>query len=174
MALYQIDIEKINGTETWTNVYHADVADTAAALVVAGQIKDLERPVHAAAVTFVGARVRLAGPGHAGTIGLYNQAGTRSVTGQLMPLFNCARVDFGNLTKRPARKYLRGNFGGSELQAGFVLPAALLTLLATYADGILAITSIRDAANRQLVSKAVISAVAMHQLRRGNRRSPVL
>lgn len=174
MALFQIDVEKLIGTETWTNVYHCDVADTAAAIVVAGQIKDLERPVHAVAVTFVGARVRLAGPGHVGTIVLYNQAGTKVITGQLLPLFNCARIDFGNLTKRPARKYLRGGVESSGLPAGFVHQAAFLTALTTYADGILAIASIRDSANRPLTSRAVISFIGMHQLRRGNRVTPVL
>lgn len=174
MALWQVDIEKIVGTESWTNVYHCDVADTAAAIVVAGQLKDLERPIHGAAVTFVGARVRLAGPGHVGTVVLYNQLGTRTITGNLMPLFCGIRVDFGNLTKRPARKYLRGGFGGSEIQANFLCPAAFVTLTTTYADGVLAIASIRDSANRQLVSRAVLTPVQMHQLRRGNRRSPVI
>ena len=174
MAVFQIDVEKIIGTETWTNVYHVNVADMATARARATSIKDLERPVHGTNVTFVATRTRQVGVGNVGVIDLVAQAGTRTIAGNTMPLFNCARVDFANGTRRPARKYLRGGFGGTDLQGSFQHSSGYITALNTYADGILALAGICDPQARALTARSVIAIIAMHQLRRGNRTASVL
>lgn len=174
MPVYQIDVEKIIGIETWTNVYHVSVADIATARARATSIKDLERPVHGTNVTFVATRTRQQGVGQVGIIDLVAQLGTRTIAGNTMPLFNCARVDFANGTRRPARKYLRGGFGGTDLQGSFAHSSGFLTALGVYADGILALGGICDPQGRALTARSVITAIAMHQLRRGNRARSVL
>lgn len=175
MTRFQIDIEKIVGGETWTNVYHCEAASIASAITLAGQIKDAERPVHQTAVTFVGSRVREVGSGHVGVITLFAQAGTRGPgSGQLLPLFNVSRVDFGNGTNRPARKYLRGVLLNTDVVAGFQTLAAVVTLLNTYADTLLALSGLVDPQGRTLSGRTTFTTIAMHQLRRGNRAKSVL
>lgn len=174
MALYQIDVEKVLGTETWTNVYHAEAADNAAANTVLNSIVAAERPVHLSTVTFSVGRIRLAGVGHAGQVVVLNVLGTRAVSGIAYPLFNVALIDFANGTSRPARKYLRGPFQGTDLVAGFNFASGTLTVLTTYVTAILAIAAMRDPKGRTLSAGAPHTLVAMHQLRRGNRRKPVI
>src|SRR6266511_2115396 len=169
MAVFEIDVFKIIGTETWANVYHVDVADISTARTRANSILNLERPVHHISVTFVGTRTRSVGVGAVGVIDLSGLAGTRTISGNLLPLFNCERVDFENGTRRPGRKYLRGGMGGSEVNSTFGLSAGMITALNTYADGILLITGICNPQGRPLTARAVLTPVAMHQLRRGNR-----
>jgi hypothetical protein len=174
MALYQIDIEKAIGTETWTNVYHVDAADNAAANTALNSIVAAERPVHSAAVNFVLARGRLAGAGHVGFVVTLNVLGTRTASGAKLPLFNVAMVDFANGQARPARKYLRGAWTVNDLTLDYSFASAVQTILANYVTAITAIAAMRDPRNRTLTGGAARTLVAMHQLRRGNRRRPVI
>lgn len=174
MSLFQIDVEKVVGTETWTNVYHCEAADNAAANTVLNSIVSAERPVHATTATFTVGRLRLAGTGHAGQVVVLNVLGTRTISGSPLPLFNCAQVDFANGTSRPARKYLRGPWGTSDVAAGFLWSSGTLTALATYVTAIVAIAALRDPKGRTLSAGAAKALIGMHQLRRGNRRTPVI
>jgi hypothetical protein len=172
MTVFEVSVFKILGTEIWANVYHFDVADISTARTRANSVVNLERPVHSTAVTIQGTRTRQTGVGHVGVIDLSGLLGTTAPTGVPLPLFNCARVDFENGTRRPGRKYLRTGFGGGDLLAPFSWAAAVITKLNTYADGLLALAGICDPQGRPLVARSVISPVAMHQLKRGN-RSPI-
>jgi hypothetical protein len=175
MTRYQIDIEKIVGSETWTNVYHCEVASIGAAQTLAGQIKDAERVITCDQVTFVGARVRQAGAGHVGVISLYGQLGSRATSGAAMlPLFNCVRIDFVNGTNRPARKYLRGCLILTDIAPGFIYSNTVKTAVTTYADTLLALSGLVDPQGRTLTARSVVQVIAMHQLRRGNRARSVL
>jgi hypothetical protein len=174
LALYQIDIEKAIGTETWTNVYHVEAADNAAANTALNSIVAAERPLHAAAVNFVLARGRLSGAGHVGFIVTLNVLGTRAPTGAKLPLFNVAMIDFANGQARPARKYMRCGFTIADIGADFSWASGFQTAMATYVTAILAIAAMRDPKGRTLSAGAGRIAIAMHQLRRGNRRKPVI
>jgi hypothetical protein len=173
MTVFQIDVYKIVGTEVWSNVYHVDVADISTARARAASILAAERAIHSTSVTFQGTRTRQAGVGHVGVIDLSGVAGQRAITGNKLPLFNCQRVDFENGSKRPGRKYLRGDWGSSDLGAAtYAWGATAVTNLGTYADAILAVVGICDPQGRPFTARSVIAAVAMHQLKRGN-RSPI-
>lgn len=174
MALYQIDIEKLLGTESWTNVYHVDAANDAAANTALNSIVAAERPAHGTTCTFTVGRLRLAGTGHSGQVVTLNVLGTKTVSGVALPLFNCALVDFANGTSRPCRKYLRGPWGTGEMLTGFVWSSGTLTILANYVTAILAIAAMRDPKGRTLSAGAPKTPIGMHQLRRGNRRKPVI
>jgi hypothetical protein len=174
LALYQIDIEKAIGTETWTNVYHVDAADNAAANTALNAIVAAERPLHATTVTFVLGRGRLAVPGSTGFVVTLNVLGTRTAAGSKLPLFNCAMIDFANGQARPARKYIRGGFVGTDIGSDYTWSSAVQTLMANYVTAIIAIAAMRDPKGRTLSAGAGRSLVGMHQLRRGNRRKPVI
>lgn len=171
--IFQVDVYKIVGTEVWSNVYHVDVADISTARTRAAAILAAERAVHSTSVTFQGTRTRQAGVGHVGVIDLAGTLGTRTISGSKLPLFNCQRVDFENGSKRPGRKYLRGDWGGGDLGAtNYSWTSTGVTNLGTYADAILAVAGICDPQGRPFTARSVIALVAMHQLKRGN-RSPI-
>jgi hypothetical protein len=174
VALYQVDVEKVIGSETWTNVYHVEASDVSAAQTAGNLIVAAERKVHFSSVIFTAMRVRLAGLHHAGTVFTLNLAGTRTSAGLLMPLFNVARLDFANGTARPARKYLRGGLGVSDVGAGYIITGAGLTAFGVYASDILAIAAMRDPQGRSFTGVVLSPLVGMHQLRRGNRRKSII
>ena len=174
MALYQIDVEKQIGTETWTNVYYADAADNAAAAAIANQIIAAERPIHFTSVNFTLFRVRLAGTNHVGARTSVGLLGTRSSATALLPLFNCCRVDIPNGQARPVRKYLRGTLNSGDVAANYQILSTTVTLLTNYCTALAAISGLRDPQNRTLFTGVPSLFIAMHQLRRGNRKKPVI
>jgi hypothetical protein len=174
MALYQVDIEKALGTESWTNVYHVDAASAGAAAAQAALIIAAEIPVHCTIVNFVAHRVRLAGSGHVGSVTTVNTPGTRTIPTNMLPMFNVVRADFANGAARPARKYLRGGLLTGDVDPGFLLKAATITLFQTYCNSLMSLGTLRDPQGRTLSSGAPRAVIAMHQLRRGNRQRPVI
>jgi hypothetical protein len=174
LAVYQIDVEKVLGTEFWSNTYHVDVADLATAQARRSSIVLAERNFLNTPITIIRSRVRLAGPGHVGTVNGENGVGVKAWGGAKLPLFNCMRVDFVNGTARPARKYLRCGFAVSNVGSDFTFDSGTVADGNTYAAAILAIVGICDPQGRPLTGGNAQARVAMHQLRRGNKRKPIL
>jgi hypothetical protein len=174
MTRFQVDVEKFTGTEYWTNVYHVEAATAAAAKTAGDAIVAAERPIHYTWVGFSTMRIRPVGVGQTGVNYALNTVGTRGSTSVALPLFNCLRVDFANGTARPCRKYLRGCINIGELNGSFGLGSGTLTPATTYANAIVAVSGICDPQGRTLSGGAPYTLVAMHQLRRGNRRRPIL
>lgn len=174
MAVYQIDVEKVNGSEFWSNTYHVDVADLATAQARRSSIVLAERNFLSSAATIIRSRVRLAGPGHVGVVNAESGVGAMTLSSAKLPLFNVVRVDFANGTSRPARKYLRIVAGANEVGSDFTWSAGVVSTGTTYASAILAVVGICDPQGRPLTTGGVQSRIAMHQLRRGNRRRPIL
>lgn len=172
MALFKIDIEKLLGSEYWTNRYFVRT-DTLANAVPQGQdIVDAERLIHSSLVTFTKLRASTADPENEeytivtlGVNGLYNQT-------DLLPLFNCYRWDFTAVSGRPSRKYYRGcisqgDFGGDLLNiTSPAFESAIEALFAVGATG----NGIVDPQEQLLTDAVRWPYIAMRQLRRGKRK----
>lgn len=180
MPDFQVDIEKVFGTEYWTNVYTVQAPAITEASGIANQIVQIERAVLVNGVTITKVRTSLAGEENPDQfiVTPVNQNGTYEETGvgQLLPLFNCARVDFSAGMGRPARKYLRGllkegNVDGSTLTSGLVTH-----INTNYVAPLIALGTVAKQGGGFYTAGAVFVPIAMRQLRRGSRRrtTPVL
>lgn len=181
MSVYQIDIEKsfspTTGTTVyWTNVYHVDVTDSAAAVTAGNSIVTLEKTIHSTLTTFTKMRTRQAGiPGAPGVITPLTGAGGRTTTGPL-PLFNVFRIDFGVSGGRPSRKYIRGPLAGADNSSGAVSSGTITTIMNSYATPLLNMNVLCDPQGQAFVNAVVHPYVGMRQLRRGSKRkvTPVI
>lgn len=182
MPLYQVDIEKsflVNAAQTvyWTNSYHVNAADQAAATTAGLAIVEIERDVHYNSVVFTKMRARPAVVGALGNITSLNVTGDRASAGQdMLPLFNTVRIDFNTAVGRPSRKYIRGPVAEADQTAGN-LTSTMQTLFSTsYRAPLLALGSYVDVDGEAFVSGQVYAPVQMRQLRRGSKRktTPVI
>jgi|SRR5215212_1533299 len=182
MPTYQIDIEKsaLNpGGQTvfWTNVYHCNAADQAAAVVIGNSLVVLEKTVHAANTTFTKMRTNnVLDDGMSGTITPLTGVGGRTTPSDFLPMYCVARVDQGKATGRPNRKYLRVFVGEGEQSNGLIGTTLLTLLNNSYGAPMVAMGVICDEAGRLIINSQAISAVQMRQLRRGSKRriTPVI
>lgn len=176
MAIYQIDIEKsfspqAGTTVFWTNVYHVNVADAAAASAAVDAIVPLEKAVHQTTVNFTKARYRLLNPlAQAGTIKPLSGTGARSSASGSLPLFNVFRVDFAMPSGRPNRKYLRGPLNASDAANGALATATITLLQNSYINPLVALNYVVDTQGQAIVSGAPYQFVGMRQLRRGSKK----
>lgn len=177
MPLFQIDIEKRLDSEFWTNRYVVDTADLNEAAVVAGRIVDREEAIHNDLITFTQARVRDFDPTTDVFINLpLGTTGERNVLGAPIPLFNVARVDFGVITGRPSRKYLRIGLTEADITGQNIVTDLLNLIDTAYAQPMLSEVAFVDVDGQDIVNAVVFAPISMRQLRRGSRRrtQPVL
>lgn len=176
MALWQIDVEKVLGTEYWTNVYHVDATSQADAATQGLAIALYEQDLHNVDINLTKYRVSpFPGPSE-GTIYPLNLPG-QGPDGDRLPLFNVLRVDFAVTTGRPSRKYYRIGITEGEQVDGRLTDAARegyeAVVLAFVNDPDIHYV---DVDGQPIVQGTVYPLVGMRQLRRGTRRrtTPVI
>jgi len=174
MVLFQVDIQKQQGTEYWTNRYIIDETDLTAAATKADLIPGFEQLFHTTNVTLESYRVRPLAPGGdmyiivpLGANGLYAGGDLSSQ----LPLFNCVRVDLAVTFGRPSRKYYRSGLT-EAMVVGSSLDATYRTVVIDAMDDMRAALapSFVDVDNQAIVNSQVYVPVQMRQLRRGSRR----
>lgn len=174
MPLFVVDIQKRYVTEYWTNRYCVSAADLGAAETIATAIVACERAIHLSTVEFDKARVSDFNPA-TDTYSILTLGGVGGVaisSNQMMPLFNCVRVDF-NVSGggRPSRKYLRGCLHHADMAAAFeVTQARRDAVLLNYGTPMASQTGYVDVDGQEIIQAVVHRDVAMRQLRRGTRR----
>lgn len=174
MAIYQVDIEKsltAAGTNTvyWTNVYHVQAADIAAAINTGQGIVTAEKAFHLTTTAFTKMRVQATSPlASSGTIVPLTGTGGRAGAAYL-PLFNVYRIDFNVGGGRPSRKYIRGPFAQADQSNGAVSGTAF-TAANAYVTALLNLSVVCDPQGQVFVSGALFPQVGMRQLRRGSKR----
>ncbi len=169
--LFQVDIQKTMANEYWTNVYHCNSPDQAAAVVFAQDIVEVERDIHGVGVAFTSMRVRpFPGPSEGSIIAL---GGTGERAGGLwLPLFNVCRVDFPVAIGRPSRKYYRLPITEGEVEYNSFTPAFVAAIQLALDNWFLAPgpDPLCDVDGQPLTRAVVMSTVGMRQLRRGSKR----
>lgn len=173
-AIWQLDIEKSVGVETWTNVYHLSTLSLADAISASGQIVGFERAVTMNDVTFTRYRLRdtaaLTGPGHTYEIGLQGSVGGVPIA----PLFVCVRIVMETGLNRPSSKYYRAMAGGDIYLNRFNWKTELVTgLNASICANLLGQTGLIDRHGNPFTSIKTQAKIAEHQLRRGSKRKAV-
>lgn len=175
MPVYQIDIQKAGIGQYLTNMYHVQTADFTAASAAAIQIALIEA---AALPTFwkvTAARVSTPAPNDGQFITYpLNYDGSRSSSGDAMPLFNRFLIAFSAGNTYQCRKFFPGICEG-EQTSGFVTEAARDQMQTLYITPLLALGVVSNPHGVLLISGVCKNIVAMRQLRRRKKRkNPVI
>lgn len=170
-GIYRIDIEKRLGEERWSNVYYGlPEGGQGFPLALVDAILAAERAVTHGSVTFTRTRVASTDPGdNTYRIVQHGVTGSRSFTGELLPLFCAVRVELATVAGRPSRKYLRGIITEGEINFNALGTQLRTEVNNNYATPIAAAVGLVDLDGQEIVSAAVVSDVAMRQLRRRSR-----
>lgn len=169
---YAFDLEHQFGQEVWSNVFHIDAADLAAAVDVANDIADLVLVATQPTVLQTKGRVYTTALDAYNFVTIpFNRMGTR--TGQigaiLMPLYVTARIDFNASVGLPSRKYFRGILSQQDVDVFDTLDSTVLGTLNTLGTALATLPGYVDVDGDLLTGHAVWPKTQMRQLRR---RSP--
>lgn len=179
MPLFQVDIQKTHPASSrfWTNRYIVNAATLQAAASVAQQIRSVEAQVLLDA--FGIDKIRTSDMVEGTDQFIIDDTlivGNRPTTGEWLPLFCVARVDFSAGSGRPSRKYLRGVLLEADQANGALTAAARTFINDNYSSDMLAIPEFVDVDGEAFITAGVNQNVGQRQLRRGSRRSttPIL
>lgn len=172
MPTFRITLEKFHATtgEYWTNIYHLNAADIAAAVPLMDAIQALEVPIHKTTVVITKGRVDdNVEDTDVFFTKVYNSPGTANTMGELVPLFVTTRVDFGSTAGgRPSRKYYRGTLDESDVSMT-AFGTGHTNRMATFITGLIG-TGYTDQSGNDINSGALYPAPQMRQLRRGSKK----
>ncbi len=179
MSLFRIQVFYQRGLgEKWSNVYHVDSADLfTAAAAAAGTLAPGLAPILDSSCLIV--KVLTSDPTSPGTFieAALAIAGTSSGSGDLLPLFNSARVLFPILSGgRPDYKFIKG-FITESLQTNGIITTGALSALASQFGTVITDMSTAGAnlVSDTLEGWSVVTpqaAVQMRQMHRRRRRTP--
>lgn len=179
LPISQIDIQKQQGAEYWSNRYLCEFAvGSAEAEAAATALINAEKAMLFNNVLINKVRIATLTPNdNVFQAWNPNTFGSRNAVGlSLLPLFCVVRIDFGAGLGRPSRKYIRGALSESDVQ-GANLESGFLSGVATpYGNAVSGLAGIVDPQGDDLNGFSVYPQIAMRQLRRGSRRrsEPVL
>jgi len=171
-GVYQIDIQKVLGSEYWTNRYHVTAGSFTEALAAGEEIAQAERAQTLSSVTFVSLRASVPGPENDSyqvqPLGYSGGIGGGSIS---MPLFVVVRVTFSKGPGRPDVKYLKAMANNDSLQDPFNYKDSVVTGINNgYVALVFAVEGLCDAGGNSYVSASVDKRVGMRQLRRGSKK----
>jgi hypothetical protein len=166
---------QIGSGRPWTNVYHVDAADltTAATIALSTMVPALLPLLDSSALLLKILTTEVGVPGSFidTPVGV---AGTSTASGDLLPLFNTARVLFSVGSGRLDSKFLRGFITESIQTNGIITSGALGVINAAFAGLIaamaLAETPFIDTEGNNWLSNTAQAAVQMRQLHRRRAR----
>jgi len=173
MALFQLEIEKVLGGESWVNSYWLEGDAISDVVSRANQIVAAERAVHHSSITFskynlrtgtVGDEVYITAP--LNVLGLADFGGSG-----MMPLFVVARVDFQAEVGRPSRKYLRGCLSEGDVNFDLLDTGRREEIDDAYSEIVAAIAEFVDVDGDAIIAGTCNPKTGMRQLRRGSKKS---
>lgn len=171
MAIYQIDVQGVLGTEYFTNVWHVNASGYAQALGWADAIAEVTADQSHADVVIDKARVALYPlNGGQGTVRSYALQGGQG-NYDYLPLWNVVRIDYQPALGRPSRKYMRFPVNEGVQVKGVLSAGQVAAYQAGFVNGIgQQVTGLCDIHGQPFVDARVFATVGMRQLRRGSKR----
>lgn len=180
MALYRITIPKrftsgdFTAEREWRNIYTVEADSYDSALAVGDVIAGYEMQFHTSEVGVerVIAHLVTEPARRVGKLLLVSRTGSITPAGDLLPLWNCVRVDFSDVgVGRPERKYYRLPLMTSFVN-GLVLDSVAFTNVQGAVDNILGLTNYVGPSGEQHDSAVVHSLIQMRQRGWHRRRRP--
>jgi hypothetical protein len=178
MSLFKIQVfYQLGIGPKWTNVYHVDAVDLfTAAAAASGVLAPGLAPILDTSATII--KVITTDPATPGSFitSALAIAGTSTGSGDLLPLFNSARVLFPILSGgRPDYKFIKGFVTESLQTAGLISAGALGVLVSTFGTLITDMsTSGANLVSDTLEGWSVVTAQQAVQMRQMHRRRRAL
>lgn len=171
MPLYSVDVEKLLGSEYWSNRYIVNAASLAAANSVGAQIATIEQNVHSSEVTITKLRTsdQVMGTDEFIVTPL-NNIGLAAAGVSRLPLFCVARVDFSVGAGRPSRKYLRLPIYEADVENETFTGAFQTRIANDYVTPLVNLVGYVDVDGQEVIMGQLFPKLAMRQLRRGSKR----
>lgn len=172
----KLQVEKFlpQAGEYWVNTYNILAAwDSPAAFVAANAVVAAEQSLHLTNVIITKFRISddiLQTNNFRTTV--VNQAGTRQIQGDLMPLFVTARLDLSTGSGYPNRKYYRGVLLESETSFTTFTNAFIVTF-GVFGGALLGIPELCTLNNVPFTQSRPALSPAMRQLRKGSKKRPI-
>jgi hypothetical protein len=171
MPRYKLITQKFFGSEYWVNDYYFTATDLDDADSKAQPIVDAEIATHLVGITFDMYRISTVEPDD----GIFRNfsvlaACTAVGGGDILALFNCARVDFPAAVGRAGRKYLRGVLSEGGVAFDTLGSGTRIAINDSYANPLRLLGYLEKPNGTLLVDAVVHPKLAMRQLRRGSRR----
>jgi hypothetical protein len=171
--MFRITIEKYHASsgEYWVNRYHHGGSSMADAVTAGNALVAAELMVHHSSVLFTKFRVDDAVPNTDvfQTVPL-NLNGNSGNTGDIMPLFVCARVDIEVAGGgRPSRKFFRGALT-EQMVTGMKVEQLFVDQFKTRLNTAFTTLGLVDVDGQLWTSVAPSPIVGEHQLRRGSKK----
>ena len=177
MPQFQVDIQKVVGTEYFTNVYHLEAASLTDAQTMGFAIVDAEKLIHHENVLFDRMRVS-AMPVSGGVFIATGLTGPGLAPGPAdVPLFVVARMEFTTGFGRPGIKMYRGVLTEGDLVGLDALSTAFITFMSGWVGDLIdAVPTLQKVNGEIFVGGSVSPTPGMRQLRRGSakRTEPVI
>jgi hypothetical protein len=162
---FRVYTKKTRGGYEWGNTYAVNAANLAAAVVIAGQLAELERINTWNGVIFDGVRVSTwAQDGRTGSTYPFSGVGANTLANPL-PIECCVRMQFFPGVKQANIKYFRYVLDGTS-QADGVIGVPSRAALTTWANAIVAIAGVVNTGGDELTSASVDIEVGNRQLYR--------
>lgn len=178
MPIYTTQVFKSIGAETWQNGYRFSATNNAEALIGVEALATAEAGFHSDQVQYQYARVSdvAAGPGTFMTIPFsFTGVQPPGNTGELLPLFNVARLDMSTGFGRPDYKLYRGCLGEGNSGNGLI-GTTLRTQITNAIDAFLSIVLtdfwLVDGADDPFNNLDVDQFIRQRDLHRRKRRAP--
>lgn len=178
MPDFYIQTHKSHARGKWSNVYTTTAANLAELVVdMTAVMTELELPILHPAVTLESIRFSSVTPGDdIYQIVPVGENGTSTDTGDMLPLFNCVRVDFVVIGGgRPSRKYWKG-FLTETLVNDMLITSGALGVIETRFNAAIADANdlghaFRDNDDQAWDSATAFAPVQMRQMHRKRRKA---
>jgi len=173
MTLWIVDIRKTWDGGGWSNVYHVNAGNLAAAITAGSSIVAAEKAVHSDGVAFVEMEVRpaLLGAG-GGTVVALSGNGAVAFPSAVLAPFVTARCVFRPNTGKPSQKYLRLCLDESSVNGRIIEAARLTAITNNYLTPLMAIAAFVDPQGQAFVSATVRQGVQQRQTKRQRTSRP--
>lgn len=175
MTLFKVATHKLLAAANqyeWTNVYHVDALGPNDACSKGAAIAAIEKDLYTADTVIFKVTATPPTPGTGASLAI-TETGTRaSDYNNLLPLFNCARVIFTDITLKPDQKYYRACLLEGDVAGGNIETDTIIDVIGPVATAIQEYAFIRSSNGDDYTGHVVARPVQMRQVSWHRRSRP--
>lgn len=176
MSLFKVATHKLlaaSNQHQWTNVYHIEALGPNDACSKGAAVAAIEKDLYTSDTVIFKVTAQPLVPGGTGaTLGVTENGTRASDFGNLLPLFNTARITFTDTTLRPDQKYYRATLTEGDIAGGRLTSDYIIDVAGPVAVAIEAYAFIRSSNGDSYTGSFVNPPVQMRQVSWGRRTRP--
>lgn len=166
MTLYKVATHKLCAAADqykWTNVYHIEALGPNDACSKGAAVAAIEADLYTLDTTIYKVTATPPTPGTGASLAVTVNGTRASDFGNLLPLFNTARVIFTDTQFKPDQKYYRACLAEGDVSSGLIETDTIIDIIGPVATAIEAYAFIRSSNGDSYTGHAVVRPVQMRQ-----------